>query len=48
MKFAKYKPDPAENESGFSNSWDFVSATKPVEVNEEKGDAKDKQVEKGI
>jgi hypothetical protein len=48
VKFAKYKPDPAENESGFSNSWDFVSATKPVEVNEEKGDAKDKQVEKGI
>jgi hypothetical protein len=48
VKFAKYKPDPAENESGFSNSWDFVSATKPVEVNEEKGDAKDKQAERGI
>lgn len=28
VKFAKYKPDPNENESSFSNSWDFVSFTK--------------------
>jgi len=28
VKFAKYKPEPAENDSAFSNSWDFVAATK--------------------
>ncbi|MCX6259422.1 MAG: hypothetical protein NTY95_01105 [Bacteroidia bacterium] len=48
VKFAKYKPDPAENESVFSNSYDFVSATKAAEVIEEKSDVKDNQGEKGI
>ncbi len=48
VKFAKYKPDPTENESVFSNSYDFVSATKAVEVIEEKSDVKDNQGEKGI
>jgi hypothetical protein len=48
VKFAKYKPEPAENDSSFSNSWDFVSATKVIEVVEEKGDIKEKQVEKGV
>lgn len=28
VKFAKYNPEPMENESHFQNSWDFVSATK--------------------
>lgn len=28
VKFAKYNPEPAENESHFQNSWDFVMATK--------------------
>lgn len=27
VKFAKYKPDPSENELNFEHSWDFVSAT---------------------
>jgi large-conductance mechanosensitive channel len=48
VKFAKYKPDPAENESVYSNSYDFVSATKAEEVIEEKSDVKDNQGEKGI
>jgi large-conductance mechanosensitive channel len=48
VKFAKYKPDPAENESVYSNSYDFVSATKAAEVIEEKSDVKDNQGEKGI
>jgi len=48
VKFAKYKPEQIENESSFSNSWDFVSATKVVEVVEEKSDVKEKQGEKSI
>jgi hypothetical protein len=28
VKFAKYKPEPTENESHFQTSWDFVTATK--------------------
>ena len=48
VKFAKYKPDPAENEWAFANSYDFVSATKVEEVIEEKSDVKDKLGEKSI
>jgi hypothetical protein len=48
VKFAKYKPDTAENEWAFANSYDFVSATKAEEVIEEKSDVKDKQGEKSI
>ena len=32
VKFAKYNPVPAENESHFQNSWNFVLATKENEV----------------
>jgi hypothetical protein len=32
VKFAKYKPEPAENETHFQNSWDFVEATKETDV----------------
>ena len=32
VKFAKYKPEPSENESHFQTSWDFVLATKLTEV----------------
>lgn len=32
VKFAKYKPEPAENDSAFSSSWDFVEATKLSEI----------------
>ena len=31
MKFAKYNPEPAENEFHYKNSWDFVQTTKMVE-----------------
>lgn len=48
VKFAKYKPEPIENESSFSNSWDFVSDTKVIEVAEEKSDVKEKQGEKSV
>jgi hypothetical protein len=48
VKFAKYKPEPIENESSFSNSWDFVSDTKVIEVAEEKSDIKEKQGEKSL
>lgn len=32
VKFAKYNPEPLENESHFLNSWDFVQVTKEVEM----------------
>jgi hypothetical protein len=48
VKFAKYKPEPIENETSFSNSWDFVSATKVIEEVEEKSDVKEKQGEKSV
>jgi hypothetical protein len=28
VKFAKYRPDPSENELHFENSWEFVDFTK--------------------
>jgi hypothetical protein len=31
VKFAKYKPEPSENELSFENSWEFVSETKKSE-----------------
>lgn len=35
VKFAKYKPDPSENELHFENAWEFVDITKQMEeVNE--------------
>jgi len=33
VKFAKYKPEPAENDLSFENSWSFVLKTKVTEVN---------------
>jgi hypothetical protein len=48
VKFAKYKPEPIENKTSFSNSWDFVSATKVIEEVEEKSDVKEKQGEKSV
>ena len=32
VKFAKYKPEPSENELNFEYSWDFVSSTKEEET----------------
>ncbi len=38
VKFAKYNPEPSENESHFQESWDFVQATKIIEeASEENG-----------
>jgi uncharacterized repeat protein (TIGR01451 family) len=34
VKFAKYKPEPAENDLHFKNSWDFVEATRIDEVSQ--------------
>ena len=40
VKFAKYKPDPSENELSFEYSWNFVSATKKEESATEPGVSK--------
>ena len=42
VKFAKYKPEPKENESHFQNSWDFVLASKENEMITVAADEKDK------
>lgn len=42
VKFAKYKPEPPENESHFQNSWDFVLASKENEMITVAVDEKDK------
>ena len=36
VKFAKYKPEPDENELCFASSWDFVTTTKEEEAIDEK------------
>lgn len=35
VKFARYKPDPSENEFHFENSWKFVDMTRQREIPEE-------------
>jgi hypothetical protein len=45
VKFAKYNPEPSENESHFKNSWDFIVATKENEVLIGAVDEKDKAME---
>jgi len=40
VKFAKYKPEPSENEEHFQNSWDFVMITKMQVTDSEKGEEK--------
>ncbi len=44
VKFAKYKPDPAENELNFEHSWDFVSATREKEQAELKENVKEEAI----
>lgn len=39
VKFAKYKPEPVENDTTFTASWDFVTATMETENIEEKTDS---------
>lgn len=41
VKFAKYKPDPVENDTVFNESWEFVDTTRIV-VHEEPGENVDK------
>ncbi len=43
VKFAKYKPEPSENESHFENSWAFVDITKIQPDLTDKVDEKDKK-----
>jgi hypothetical protein len=45
VKFAKYKPEPAENEQHFDNSWKFVELTKVKEEISETVDEKKKKEE---
>ncbi len=40
VKFAKYVPVPAENESHFQNSWNFVVATREIEMAENSAEEK--------
>ncbi len=48
VKFAKYKPEPPENELSYENSWDFVSATKKEEIVTEPVAAVDVKKEVGV
>ncbi len=43
VKFAKYKPEPSENESHFENSWAFVDITKIQPEPVEKTDVNEKE-----
>lgn len=45
VKFAKYKPEPSENEQHFDNSWKFVELTKVKEEIPETVDDKKKKEE---
>jgi hypothetical protein len=42
VKFAKYNPEPSENEVHFQNAWEFVIATKEAEVGTEVADEEKK------
>jgi hypothetical protein len=48
VKFAKYSPEPSDNESHFQNSWEFVLATKETDVIIETVSEKDKVGEVSI
>ena len=48
VKFAKYKPEPIENDTTFTSSWDFVSATREDEPAEGKNDETEKQGGKSV
>jgi hypothetical protein len=45
VKFAKHKPDAAENENHFSQSWDFVDVTKEADIIVEEDPGKNKKRE---
>jgi hypothetical protein len=48
VKFAKYKPEPIENDTTFTSSWDFVSATREDEPAEVKNNETEKQGGKSV
>ena len=48
VKFAKYKPEPAENETSFNNAWEFVSATRLDEPIAGTVEGNDKKSEEGV
>ncbi len=48
VKFAKYKPEPSENELNFENSWEFVSETKKSEESALAGEIKEEIREGGV
>jgi hypothetical protein len=43
VKFAKYRPEPYENDVCFTDSWNFVAATKAPEEYDEKSDTTEEQ-----
>jgi hypothetical protein len=45
VKFAKYNPEPTENESYFQDAWIFVSETKLTETSESDSELKNGKVE---
>lgn len=48
VKFAKHNPDPAENETHFQNSWNFVQATKEAFTAPEEVKGKFKEEEEKV
>jgi hypothetical protein len=48
VKFAKYNPEPSENESHFQYSWNFVLATKENEEITSSGDYKNRAEEESL
>jgi hypothetical protein len=48
VKFAKYNPEPSENDEHFQNSWEFVLATREEEIVNATVDEKDDEREEGL
>jgi hypothetical protein len=48
VKFAKYKPEPSENEAYFQDAWNFVLATKEAETSMVEEDIKTKTGEVAV
>jgi hypothetical protein len=48
VKFAKHIPEPTENESQYKKSWDFIFATKEIEVFTGEVDESNKEREENL
>ena len=48
VKFAKFKPEPSDNESNFKYAWDFVLETKKEETDAKTGEEDLKSNEEGL